>query len=502
MKTLSSILFLSVCLWLAGCKPAQNTGSENAEVQKIRLFEGDNPDPAVVLYNGVYYMVHSSFDYCPGLVVYQSTDLVNWTPSSAALKDYVGAVWAPDICVHNNRFYIYFPAMGANGKKTNMVVWADSPNGPWSEPVDLKVGGIDPEHVVGEDGRRYVLLSAGDLHPLSEDGLSITGEPIIIYKGWEVPEEWDIESFSFEGLNLKKIGDYYYILAAQGGTAGPPTGHMVVQARSRTLEGPWENSPSNPLLRTESRNERWWSQGHGQIIDGVNGELYMTFHAYEKDYLTLGRQTLICEVKLDADGWLQLKEGPISLPSPTRMMERRIKDFVWQSYKESIDDRATISSDAIVLKTRGKTPLDSSPLLLRSGDHSYEVEACLEFDNPEVSAGLIIYYNNSMNYGFGFRPGELVRFRRGGINRAKPLIPIELANGKYTLWVKIRNTENLISGWYSADGQTWRKYPWGFDMQGYHHNTLGEFLSLRPGIVAMGGEGEVKITGLTYRTLE
>ena len=502
MKTLSSILFLSGCLFFAGCNPAQNTETTKTEVQKIRLFEGDNADPAVVLHDGVYYMVHSSFDYCPGLVVYQSTDLVNWTPSSAALKDYVGAVWAPDICVLNNRFYIYFPAMGASGKKTNMVVWADNPGGPWSEPIDLKVGGIDPEHVLGEDGRRYVLLSAGDLHPLSEDGLSITGEPIYIYKGWEVPEEWDIESFSLEGLNLKKIGDYYYILAAQGGTAGPPTGHMVVQARSRTLEGPWENAPSNPLLRTESRNEQWWSQGHGQIIDGKNGELYMTFHAYEKDFLTLGRQTLICEVKLDDDGWLQLKEGSISLPTPTRMTERKIKDFVWQSYKESIDDRAAISPDAIVLKAQGKTPFDSSPLLLRSGDHSYEVKACLEFDNPTISAGFIIYYNNSMNYGFGFRPGELVRFRRGGINRAKPLIPVEATDGKYKLWVKIRNTENLISGWYSADGQTWRKYPWGFDMQGFHHNTLGEFLSLRPGIVAMGGEGEVKITDLTYRTLE
>lgn len=40
----------------------------------------------------------------------------------------------------------------------------------------------------------------------------------------------------------------------------------------------------------------------------------------------------------------------------------------------------------------------------------------------------------------------------------------------------------------------------GFDMQGYHHNTLGEFLSLRPGIYA-GGEGEVHVTDFTYRTL-
>lgn len=472
-----------------------------AEVQKIRLLDGDNADPALVLYKGAYYMVHSSFDYCPGLVVYQSADLVNWTPCSAALNKYVGAVWAPDICVYDDKFYIYFPAMGADGKKTNMVVWADSPEGPWSEPVDLKVGGIDPEHVVGEDGSRYVLLSAGDLHPLSADGLSITGEPAIIYKGWEIPEEWDIESFSLEGLNVRKIGDYYYMLAAEGGTAGPPTGHMVVQARSRTIEGPWENAPANPLLRTQSPAEQWWSQGHGQFIEGKDGQLYMTFHAYEKDFLTLGRQSMICEVEVGPDGWVQLKPGAISLLQPERKKEKQISDFVWQAYKESMGDRATISKDEIVLKCAGRTPFDASPLLLRAGDHSYEVEACLELTGENPSAGIVCFYNNSMHFGMGFRPGELLRYRRGSINRKQPLVPVETVDGKTTLWVKLRYTDHIISGWYSADGQTWRKYPWGYDMQGFHHNTLGEFLSVRPGIFA-GGDGEVKVTNFVYRTLE
>ena len=35
------------------------------------------------------------------------------------------------------------------------VTWADSPEGPWSTPIDLKIGGIDPEHVVSEDGDVY-----------------------------------------------------------------------------------------------------------------------------------------------------------------------------------------------------------------------------------------------------------------------------------------------------------------------------------------------------------
>ena len=44
---------------------------------------------------------------------------------------------------------------------------------------------------------------------------------------------------------------------------------------------------------------------------------------------------------------------------------------------------------------------------------------------------------------------------------------IEMKDGKCTLWVKLRNTNHIISGWYSVDGKTWRKYPWGYDMQGF-----------------------------------
>ena len=105
-----------------------------------------------------------------------------------------------------------FPTLNGKGRKTNMVTWADSPEGPWSTPIDLKIEGIDPEHVVSEDRKRYLLLSSGALYPLSDDGCSIPGEPVRIYKEWEIPEEWDIEGVSMEGLNVKKVGEYYYCL--------------------------------------------------------------------------------------------------------------------------------------------------------------------------------------------------------------------------------------------------------------------------------------------------
>jgi beta-xylosidase len=71
-------------------------------------------------------------------------------------------------------------------------------------------------------------------------GLVVIGQVKKVYDGWKYPEDWVVESFSQEGPKILKRGDYYYMVLAEGGTAGPPTGHMIVAARAKTLEGPWD----------------------------------------------------------------------------------------------------------------------------------------------------------------------------------------------------------------------------------------------------------------------
>jgi xylan 1,4-beta-xylosidase len=104
-------------------------------------------------------------------------------------------------------------------------VTAKNPRGPWSEPVDLKLTRhIDPGHVVGEDGKRYLFLSGGDRVQLADDGLSTAGPVIHVYDPWHYPEVWVVESFSPEGPKVLRHGEYFYMVLAVGGTAGPPTG--------------------------------------------------------------------------------------------------------------------------------------------------------------------------------------------------------------------------------------------------------------------------------------
>lgn len=48
--------------------------------------------------------------------------------------------------------------------------------GPWSKPVDLKVSGIDPGHIVDKQGNRYLYVDKGEVIRLTEDGLSTIGK--------------------------------------------------------------------------------------------------------------------------------------------------------------------------------------------------------------------------------------------------------------------------------------------------------------------------------------
>ena len=74
------------------------------------ILGGDHPDASPIRVGNEFYLTHSSFDYAPGLLIWHSRDLVNWRPVAAALHRYHGSVWAPYLCEHERRYYIYFPA--------------------------------------------------------------------------------------------------------------------------------------------------------------------------------------------------------------------------------------------------------------------------------------------------------------------------------------------------------------------------------------------------------
>lgn len=143
------------------------------------IIPGDYADPTIMRDGKDYYMTHSPFYYAPGFLIWHSQDLVNWEPVCRALTNWKGSAMAPDLVKYKDRYYIYFPA-----DETNWVTWADNIRGPWSEPVNLKIGGIDPGHIADENGNRYLYVNEGEVIRLTDDGLATIGEKKAVYTGW------------------------------------------------------------------------------------------------------------------------------------------------------------------------------------------------------------------------------------------------------------------------------------------------------------------------------
>lgn len=465
------------------------------------ILGGDFPDPTILRDGDDYYLTNSAFDYVPGLVVYHSRDLIHWQPVSFALRTYLGSIWAPDIKKHKGKYYIFFTVHG--DRRTNCVVWADTPYGPWSDPVDLNIGDIDPCFVEADDGKCYLVMSGGNRWTLADDCLSVVpGSKVHFYDGWQYPDDWLTEGFCLEGPKLYRIGKYYYYISAEGGTAGPPTSHMVVVARSTSIDGPWENMPSNPLIHTWTGSERWWSKGHGSLIDTPDGRWYCVYHAYENGFYNLGRQTLMQPVRFTDDGWIVADGGDASGPmTAPRIQDRghrldRLNEFRigldWRFYKSYDPGRVQVSDGVLTMKGQGDNIGSSAPLMFIAGAHRYEIEAEVELQG-NVRAGLCLYYNAQYNVGTVFDGTNRYRYRRNHANR------VGQTEGS-RLWLRLRNDAHVVTAWWSTDGKTWNRETWGQEISGFNHNTLYDFQSVLPGVFCEGN-GQALFRHFTYREL-
>jgi beta-xylosidase len=464
---------------------------------------GDYPDPSVLRVGKDYYLTHSSFEYYPGLIIWHSTDLIHWERIAHALTKNIGSVWAPDLVKYEDTFYIYFPAGG-----TNWVVTAKNPEGPWSDPVDLKLSGyIDPGHVVDKEGRRYLYLSGGYVVKLADDGLSTIGNPVHNYDGWQFPNEWSTECFCLESPKSTVRNGYHYLIVAEGGTAGPATSHMVVAARSKSPFGPFENSPYNPIVHTQSRAEQWWSQGHGTLVDDIDGNWWIMYHGYEKGFHTLGRQSLMLPIEWTDDNWFKVPDGVTSmdslpLPAGVESVDGTFlsDDFSgkelglqWQFLKQYKPNRVELIDGELQFRADGNNFQESSPLLVNAGDRKYEITVKFTIDDG-VKAGLCIYYNEKANACIEVDNSDFSVIVRG---KRKCRMKNTLGNTGY---LRILNDNNEVSFYFSSDATNWIRVERSIDATGYNHNVFAEFLSLRTGIYVFG-KGSALFDDFEYNKL-
>ena len=499
--------------------PAYRRGYDNQRIADLGdgtflnpVLSGDRPDPAILRDGEDYYVTFSTFDAYPGLTIWHSRDLVNWRPLGPALTRNIGSVWAPGLHKDRGRYLLYIPVK-ARPANDIFVSWADAIEGPWSDPIPLGLPNhIDPCHAVAEDGSRWLFLSGGDRVCLSDDNLSLASAVEHVYDPWRYPEEWVVEGFSPEGPKIHRIGGWFYMLTAVGGTAGPPTGHMVIAARARSLHGPWEHHPRNPLVRTTSIDEAWWSRGHASLVQAPDESWWSLYHGYENGFWTLGRQCLLDPVRFTPDGWFDMTGGDLSQPvakpkggtSQTHGMPLS-DDFSaplalgskWAFFRPDEDEASRVQTveGALHFLGKGDAPSSGSPLLLTAGDRSYRFECDIEIA-PGGRAGLVLFYDDKLYCGLGFDAARFVTHQYG-IERARPANP----HGA-RMRMRVTNRRHIVTFDTSGDGgRSWRRFDRGMEVSGYHHNVRGGFLMLRPGLYA-AGPGAAKFRDFRFEALE
>ncbi|WP_370170911.1 MULTISPECIES: glycoside hydrolase family 43 protein [Hyphomonas] len=282
------------------------------------ILAGYYPDPSIVKVDTEYYLVNSSFTHFPGIPIFRSQDLVNWTQIGNVIDrpdmlDFSGltvsrGVFAPTIEFHDGLFYVINTCVDCGG---NFIVTASDPAGPWSDPQWLPhVGGIDPSLFFDEDGKVYILNNdAPEGEPLYEGHRAIwirevdaetfepIGEAVVAVNGGV---DLSQQPVWIEGPHLYKVDGTYYLSAAEGGT-GPQHSQVVLTADSpKSLFTP---HPDNPVLTQrdlpEDRPNPITSVGHVDFTQDDDENWWAVFlgtRPYQGNEYNTGRETFLMPV--------------------------------------------------------------------------------------------------------------------------------------------------------------------------------------------------------------
>ena len=275
------------------------------------IISGFNPDPSVCRVGEDFYLVTSTFEFFPGVPVYHSKNLVNWTLTGHCLtRDSQlplekvhpsGGIYAPTIRHHDGVFFMTTTNVSHGG---NFIVHTKDPAGEWSEPAYVNQGGIDPSLFWDDDGSCYFCSNAG-----MDGKAGIVGCRIDPMTGEMLSEGVFLSAGAggryCEAPHIFKRGEYYYLLMAEGGTE---YGHMVTIMRARSPLGPYDEAcPHNPIL---SHRDDGFSPiqctGHADIFDDQNGNSWLVClgtRPFINMLHHLGRETFLAPVVWNEEGW-------------------------------------------------------------------------------------------------------------------------------------------------------------------------------------------------------
>ena len=513
MRQCRGILFVALALgsvMMAGCgAPVQRT-FENP------VISGFYPDPSICRVGDDYYTVHSTFEYFPGVPIFHSRDLVHWRQIGHCLtrtsqlplekSRASGGIYAPTLRYHEGTFYMITTNITGGG---NFYVTATDPAGPWSEPVWVDQGWIDPSLFFDDGGKVYYMRHVGgERGYVAQCEIDITtgklkGELVKLWEG--TGGVWP------EGLHLYKVNGMYYLVMAEGGTG---YNHRVTIARSDSPMGPFEPNPNNPILTHRDRPEHpFQALGHADLVETSDGWWLVCLGIRPQGgrYHHLGRETFLAPVVWGEDGWPvvngngsiervmdapKLKEFVFDEPSGKDDFDGDAMGLEWNYLRNPYEENYSLSERPGYLRLKGTAVTMSdqdSPTFVgcRQTELNCSVSTKLDFkptcENEE--AGLVIRGNDQNHYEIGITLVAGVRkvFLRKVLKgeMAEKIVYADIPDGETILSIKASPLTYDFQC-VTADG---REISLGSALtRDLSSDTIGGFTGVYIGLYATGNE--------------
>ncbi len=461
------------------------------------ILQGCYPDPSITRKDDDYYLVCSSFAMFPGVPIFHSKDLVNWTQighvldRTSQLKVHdtgiSAGVYAPQIIYNLNNKTFYMITTEFAGGFGNVVVKTKDPLEGWSDPIKLEFNGIDPSLFFDDNGKAYVVhndapesgkeLYSGHRvikiwdYDVENDRVIPGTDQIIVDGGVDLSKKpiW------IEAPHIYKKDSRYYLMCAEGGTGG---WHSEVIFVSDSPGGPYQPAPGNPILTQryfskERSNKVDWA-GHADLVKGPGEKYYGVFLAVrpnEKNRVNTGRETFILPV--DWSGEFPVFENGLiplepKLKMPLGVTENKTGkagffpngnftftddftseklDYRWIGLRGPREEFISTTKEGLQIhpfEVNIKEVKPTSTLFYRQQHNSFSLAATISYKPGSETdlAGIVALQSENSNYVFGItKKGDdyyLLLQRNQKLRRNQEMDSKIVANTKITLSKPLR----------------------------------------------------------------
>lgn len=237
---------------------------------------------------------------------------------------------AATIRYHNNTFYLVCTNSVVHTeegwKLENFIIsTTDILAGTWSDPIYFPFEGIDPDLFFDSDGKAYI-QGCWTIDRTTQPSCTIKQYELDVTTGKPLSEPIEIwggyAKHDTEGPHIYKVGNWYYLLVAEGGTF---ENHLLSIARSKSVSGPYESYENNPILTAAGTNEYIQNTGHGDLFQDSLGQWWgAVLGVRGEDGWPLGRETFLTPVTWPAGGWPAVAQPKLTYeacPIPSRNVD-------------------------------------------------------------------------------------------------------------------------------------------------------------------------------------